>query len=312
MKGIKLLNPLIITGVNGEAKPFANVDAKYGPYTDLATARSVLEHYITKGLTVGIIEEGKIVEYWIEDDTLVFTKKIKNLDTIASEKVTYENNNHLDVTNAKEAFDKLFNKLYWNKLVLDNFTISPNISTYEVGDTTNITLNWSWNKIPIKETINDEIVSNGYIETVNSNSAKTITFNLKGYDNDAENNEYFISGNKSIHFKYKIFITDSDISDLTNLDNIKHTVWCNTGEQDIGDGTTEILKGTILSFCLPNDKNITVTNVNTGEVLNLVQKSINDSNTITYTNGNTSTNYKIMQVINASELSTTKIKIKIY
>lgn len=79
MKGIKLINPLIITGVNDEFKPFANVDAKYGPYTDIATARSVLEHYLTKGLTIGIIEGNEIVEYWIKDDSNEFV--IKNQQT---------------------------------------------------------------------------------------------------------------------------------------------------------------------------------------------------------------------------------------
>ena len=313
MEGIKLIRPIIIDSLNpnDNYKPFPSVDAKYGPYTDLATARSVLANYMVKGLTIGVIEENVIVEYWIEDDTLEFTKKNKNIDTIVSEKVTYDNNNHLDVTNAKEAFDKLFNKVYWTKLALDSFNIIPNNSTYEVGDTTDIELNWVWNKTPIKETINDNITSSGYIETINSNSVQTITFNLRGYDNDAENNEYSVLESKSIYFKYKVFITDSDISDLNNLTNIKHIVWCNNGEQDIGDGTTEILKGKIISFCLPNNKNITVTNGNTNEVLNLVQKLVNNSNTINYTNGTASTDYKIMQVINASELSTTKIKIKI-
>lgn len=75
MKGINVINPINITGVNEEFKPFANVDAKYGPYTDLATARSVLEHYLTKGLTIGIIEGDKIVEYWIKDDTNEFVIK---------------------------------------------------------------------------------------------------------------------------------------------------------------------------------------------------------------------------------------------
>lgn len=216
-----------------------------------------------------------------------------------------------DVYNVKDALDKLLNKVYWTKLVLNSFTISPSNTTYEVGDTKDITLTWSWNKTPTKETINDKVESSGYTETINSNSVTTKTFSLKGYDNDAENNEYSVPGSKSIYFKYKIFITDSDISDLTNLNNIKHKVWCDNGEQNIGDGSTEILKGKIISFCLPTNKNITVTNVNTGEKLNLVQKSINNSNTITYDHGTASTSYKIMQAINVSELSTTQIKIKI-
>lgn len=79
MKAINVLNPINITGVNDESKPFANVDAKYGPYTDLATARSVLEHFLTKGLTIGIIEGNEIVEYWIKDDSNEFV--IKNQDS---------------------------------------------------------------------------------------------------------------------------------------------------------------------------------------------------------------------------------------
>ena len=318
MEGIKLIRPIIIDSLNpnDNFNPFPNVDAKYGPYTDLATARSVLEHYLTKGLTIGIIEEGEIVEYWIGDDTLEFTKKIKNIDTIASENVTYSNQSHTNISNAKEAFDKLFNKVYWTKLALDSFNITPNNSTYEVGDTAIITLTWSWNKEPSRQTINGTVQSSPYTINVNSNDSSSKNFELIGYDIeadiDAEGNqvEYSIKSTKSISFKHKVFITDVDVNAVNNT-SFKHTVWCNNGEQDIGDGTTEILKGTIISFCLPNNKNITVTNVNTGEVLNLVQKSINGFNTITYTNGTASTSYKIMQVINASELSTTKIKIKI-
>lgn len=95
MKAINVLNPINITGVNDEFKPFANVDAKYGPYTDLATARSVLEHYLTKGLTIGIIEGNEIVEYWIKDDTNEFV--IKNQSNESSNEKVIKKINYNDL-----------------------------------------------------------------------------------------------------------------------------------------------------------------------------------------------------------------------
>ena len=45
------------------------VDAKYGPYADVATAKSEIGSTLRyKGLTVGILVSGAVVEYWWKDD----------------------------------------------------------------------------------------------------------------------------------------------------------------------------------------------------------------------------------------------------
>lgn len=312
MEGIKLIRPIIIDSLNpnDNYRPFSNVDAKYGPYTDLATARSVLANYLVKGLTIGVIEENAIVEYWIEDDTLEFTKKLKNTDIIASEKVTYSNSSDDNITNAKEAFDKLFKKVYWTELALSSFTMSPNTTTLEVGNSEEKTFTWSWNKTPTRQTINNNKVTSGHKETVTSTTPKTISYTLKGFDNYAEGGEYDVTSTKSVTFKYKMFIYEGDISTI-DINSTKYSKWCET--QTIGDGSVTVLTGNIISICVPYNKTVQFTNDNTGEVMSISKKVIENStdNTINYTCGSTTTKYKIMQIKVDRTLITTKVTIKI-
>ena len=77
MNYIQVQTPIIIEGVNpnNNYKPFANVDAKYGPYSSIKDAENNLKNYLTIGLTIGVIENNEIVEYWIKDDTNEFVIK---------------------------------------------------------------------------------------------------------------------------------------------------------------------------------------------------------------------------------------------
>ena len=51
-------------------EPCANVDYKYGPYNSVAEAFSSIPSYLrTIGLTVGVIENGSIQEYWFKSAT---------------------------------------------------------------------------------------------------------------------------------------------------------------------------------------------------------------------------------------------------
>lgn len=61
--------------------PYPNLDYKYGPYTSINEALMILKKQVRSiGLTIGIIEDGVIQEYWfkqgINDSDLVI--KIKN------------------------------------------------------------------------------------------------------------------------------------------------------------------------------------------------------------------------------------------
>ena len=312
MEGIKLILPIIIDSLNpnDNYNPFPSVDAKYGPYTDLATARSVLANYKVKGLTIGIIENNKIVEYWIEEDGGDFVKKQSIIDNIAAEKVTYSIDGHTDITNAKDAFDKLFNKVYWTELALSSFTMSPDTTTLEVGNSEEKTFTWSWNKTPKKQTINNNEVTSGHKETVTSTTPKTISYTLQGFDNYAEGGEYNVTSTKSVTFKYKMFIYEGDISTI-DTSTAKYSKWCET--QTIGDGSATVLTGNIISICVPYNKTVQFTNDNTGEVMSISQKVIENStdNTINYTCGSTTTKYKIMQIKVDRTLITTKVTIKI-
>jgi hypothetical protein len=61
LSGIQL-SAGIVVGSN------TSVDAKYGPYADVATAKSEIGSTLRyKGLTVGILVSGSVVEYWWKD-----------------------------------------------------------------------------------------------------------------------------------------------------------------------------------------------------------------------------------------------------
>lgn len=61
LSGIELSAGIVV----GTGSP---IDAKYGPYPDLATAKSeVIPSFRYKGLTIGIETAGVITEYWWED-----------------------------------------------------------------------------------------------------------------------------------------------------------------------------------------------------------------------------------------------------
>lgn len=63
----------------------SNIDRDYGPYEDktLTEIVELLKDTIQIGKTIGVIEEGKIVEYWWQKvtDGFEFVKK-QNLDDI--------------------------------------------------------------------------------------------------------------------------------------------------------------------------------------------------------------------------------------
>lgn len=65
--------------------PVANLDAKYGPYNSKQQAIAALGEsgmdVIADGLTVGIIEKGKVVEYWFQGGVTeeYLVPKIRNI-----------------------------------------------------------------------------------------------------------------------------------------------------------------------------------------------------------------------------------------
>ena len=52
----------------GVTNPYANVDARYGPWNTRNDALTSFATVLRKeGLTLGIVESGKVVEYWYRD-----------------------------------------------------------------------------------------------------------------------------------------------------------------------------------------------------------------------------------------------------
>lgn len=67
MSNITIGQLLFNNAVDENFNPLPNVDAKYGPWNSNTEAiTNIPRESRAKGLTVGIIENGKIVEYWWE------------------------------------------------------------------------------------------------------------------------------------------------------------------------------------------------------------------------------------------------------
>lgn len=86
-------------------------DARYGPHASIAIAKSIVPiPYRYKGLVVGIIEEGKIVDYWWEagtgDDDLVKKETGSNIDNLTTDDLN-EGTNNKYFTEARSIGSKL-------------------------------------------------------------------------------------------------------------------------------------------------------------------------------------------------------------
>lgn len=58
-------------------EPCSDIDYRYGPYRSTSEALEWIDKHLRNlGLTVGIIEDGKIVEYWFKSDINTLVKKV--------------------------------------------------------------------------------------------------------------------------------------------------------------------------------------------------------------------------------------------
>lgn len=68
MKGINISQPIVNNAVDENYDALPNIDAIYGPYPDLDTAKTtILPSKRCKGLTVGILTDNGIEEYWFKN-----------------------------------------------------------------------------------------------------------------------------------------------------------------------------------------------------------------------------------------------------
>lgn len=68
MEGINISQPIVNNAVDENYDALPNIDAIYGPYPDLNTAKtSIMASKRCKGLTVGILTDNGIEEYWFKN-----------------------------------------------------------------------------------------------------------------------------------------------------------------------------------------------------------------------------------------------------
>lgn len=92
--------------------PYSNVDKNYGPYTGLTEACQKINPKLRRnGLTVGIIEEGEITEYWWQNGTLDIDL-IPKLNNVYNS-ITGETSSRIsgDTKLAEDLADEIYNRL---------------------------------------------------------------------------------------------------------------------------------------------------------------------------------------------------------
>jgi hypothetical protein len=134
LSGIQL-SAGIVVGSN------TSVDAKYGPYADVATAKSEIGSTLRyKGLTVGILVSGAVVEYWwkdgITDSDLISKGGATAWGTITG--------TLLDQTDLQTALDTKTNKLITTNRQTASYTLvlsdADKLVEMNVGSANNLTV----------------------------------------------------------------------------------------------------------------------------------------------------------------------------
>lgn len=159
----------------------AELDTKFDKVQDVANANKVLSV--------------------MEDGTIGFTTATDLGGT--AEKVAYENDMYFtDVTNLKQAIDKMCAKLYYEALEITSFTCSAN-DTYEIGTVLEdgIEFNWTYNKEIASQALTDcNIVIDDRSCVYENSLSASKTFVLTASDNTTVK-----TASKKISFLPKIY-----------------------------------------------------------------------------------------------------------
>ena len=108
-----------------------HLDNKYGPYADLATAKSSIPEFKrARGLTVGIINGGSLVEYWFKDGTTDSDLVLKINTSI----FTNLSATNITVTNTVSAKYYQGTLIDWMTLVRGTKTTPTLLATIGTGD----------------------------------------------------------------------------------------------------------------------------------------------------------------------------------
>lgn len=159
----------------------AELDTKFDKVQDVANANKVLSV--------------------MEDGTIGFTTATDLGGT--AEKVAYENDMYFtDVTNLKQAIDKMCAKLYYEALEITSFTCSAS-DTYEIGTVLEdgIEFNWTYNKEVASQALTDcNIVIDDRSCVYENSLSASKTFVLTASDNTTVK-----TASKKISFLYPIY-----------------------------------------------------------------------------------------------------------
>lgn len=153
-----------------------------------------------------------------------------------------------------EKLAKWYDDEHYIPLAIDNFSMSPSNTTYEIGSKQNIKFSWSFNKLPIEIKFNEvaqELSQSGSSTIqVTGGSHSTLTFKLYGKYKESET----ISQLLSIYFRNKYYYgckpipTNIDDEFIKSLSSSGSSGWANAKTISF---TPNCISGTYVWYAYP-------------------------------------------------------------
>lgn len=217
-----------------------------------------------------------------------------------------------DVTNVKDALDKLLNKVYYTAVSISSFSGG---GTYEVGtEILRVPFTWSLNKNPLSIAIkqgtnvvvnNLSVDSRSYTYTPATAIKNNTTFTLTCGDVTDAGVATLITAQTTLSFLYKLFYntitsntpsTQNEIQAMGVGGNTTKTHWSNSKT------ITHAFKGKKFCIALPSSMKISKAVTSNNETI--TSKFVAGSE-INYTIGSTTTKYKVHTFEVAAEMDVT-------
>lgn len=161
--------------------------------------------------TQGVANEGKILQVDSNGDLALVDVSAMGSDASS---ISYTNAEHSDLDNVKKALDNILTKIYYTPIAISSLSVSPSITTYEVGTTiSELVFTWVLNKTPTSQTFNGDTVANDvttYTYDTAFTTNKTFTLNVSDGTQSA-------TKSININFQRKIYWgVSSTIEDFTS------------------------------------------------------------------------------------------------
>lgn len=244
MANIKICDELQI------GKESANIDARYGPWQSKGEAVTTLSKWgtIAKGLTVGIIENNKIVEYWFQGGTDLDHLILKNNgggDSGSIEGAELQANKvtsiRTDVNEPEDSPTAPSNDKYPSEravaLLYDNLETDVTETNRKIGDLSHFQDNQDYNPDPDNLNIGDILKG---LET------KIVEFNwaLEGTDADKDSNVF----NNTPYSGYSVWKVLGELYNAVQKKkyNVRFTV--TNGSKDPDNNYTNVPEGDTIEW----------------------------------------------------------------